>query len=90
MTSVNLASYNISNFQQELDQVECRAQQYPGSAGFLHMMAALVSHGSDCLPSSELLAPYLQFVTDSIAIKFTNRSYKEVGEMVSEVYFGHS
>uniref|UniRef100_A0A914WFP5 Uncharacterized protein n=1 Tax=Plectus sambesii TaxID=2011161 RepID=A0A914WFP5_9BILA len=73
----------LSGLQQELDQVECRSQQYPATSGFLHMMASLVGHGSDCLPPSDLLAPYLQFVTDSIAIKFTNRSYKDVDEMVS-------
>ena len=65
--------------------MECQSERFPATNGFLKLFCSLVSHSPNILPPAEVLAPYLQFVTDSVLIKFTNRSYKNAAEMVSKI-----
>jgi len=74
-------------FQLELDEIESRNEEYPLLLSFLGLLNVL----TDCPIPSRLGAgyrvpgfqPYLDFLRDSVLLKFANRAYKKLAEKVS-------
>ena len=74
----------------ELDEVEARNEEFPMTYAFMQLMESLTDSpvpaalGAGTRPPG--LDPYLDFVRDSIFLKFTTRAYKNPAEKVSCSY----
>ena len=73
----------------ELEEVECRSEEYPLTLGFLKLMNTLTEDrvlggvgAGHRLPG---FLPYLDFLRDSILLKFNTRAYKNPAEKVIKV-----
>ena len=73
-------------FQSELEEIESRSETYPETRGFLNLLKGLLS---TTIPGSlgvgyrqPGLIPYLNFVKESVFLKFDIRAYSDNNEMV--------
>ena len=71
-----------------MEEVESRNEEYPMLLAFLELMTTLI----DCPVPSKLGAgfrapgfePYLDFLRDSVLLKFASRAYKRPADKVGE------
>ena len=90
--SLHLGSIQVDVWMQlEIEEVESRNEEYPMLLAFLELMSALI----DSPVPSKLGAgfrvpgfePYLDFVRDSVLLKFASRAYKRPADKVYEAVF---
>ena len=76
----------ISQQQVELDEVEARNEEFPMTLGFLELMKVLTENPVPAALGAGHRAPgfdpYLNFLRDSIFLKFNTRAYKNPAERV--------
>ncbi|KAF3819379.1 hypothetical protein GH733_013529 [Mirounga leonina] len=81
----------------ELNEIECRCEEYPLTRAFCQLISTLVESsfpsnlGAGLRPPG--FDPYLQFLRDSVFLRFRTRAYRraaekwEVAEVVLEVFY---
>ena len=76
----------------ELQDVECRNEEYPLSRAFLSLLRVLLDNKGASVPASVSVLPYVTFVRDQILLRFLARAYKrpeekwEVGAAALKVF----
>ncbi|XP_061392742.1 nuclear pore complex protein Nup205-like [Musca vetustissima] len=77
-------TYETCNLEMEIEQNECRLEQYPLTCGILDLLYALVTTAIPKNlgggPRKPGLDPYLKFIINGIFLKFYNRTYKDPSE----------
>ena len=75
--------------QTELEEIESRNEEFPLTRALLHLLDVLTD-----VPVPRLLGvgtrtpgfdPYLNFIINSVFLRFSNRSYKNPDEKVSKI-----
>nr|CAD7434744.1 unnamed protein product [Timema monikensis] len=83
-TVPSISSYQPRGVQTELEEIESRNEEFPLTRALLHLMDVLTN-----LPVPRLLGagsrtpgfdPYLQFIMNSVFLRFNTRTYKNPGE----------
>ena len=82
----------LSYFQQlEIEEVESRSEEYPMLLSFLELMTTLIDNPVPAklgagfrVPGFE---PYLDFLRDSVLLKFASRAYKRPADKVFDAVF---
>ena len=70
----------------ELNEIEARNETYPETRGFLKLLSSLTDNPIPPSLGTGYRAPgfepYLQFIRDSVFLKFQSRSYRDTNEKV--------
>nr|CAD7403934.1 unnamed protein product [Timema poppensis] len=83
-TVPSISSYQPRGVQTELEEIESRNEEFPLTRALLHLVDVLTN-----LPVPRLLGagsrtpgfdPYLQFIMNSVFLRFNTRTYKNPGE----------
>ncbi|KAG1652512.1 Nuclear pore complex protein Nup205 [Nymphon striatum] len=75
--------YQPGGIQVELDEVESRLEEYPLTRSMLNLMYVLISNSPNTILSLGLgmrapgFDPYLEFIRESVFLKFNTRAYKD-------------
>lgn len=79
-TVQSTSSYKPRGIQTELEEIESRNEEYPLTRAFLHLLLVISAQGiprnlgaGSRIPGFD---PYLNFVIESVFLKFNSRAYK--------------